>query len=102
MAKPGATIPVTKEEMELLRVTAIGIVSDGSTASYYELPAGAKELQDVIAHKDMNAQIGEIFRACHRYGEVAHSDKYRDIKKIIFYAEAEKKRLETYEAKFLV
>jgi len=68
--------------------------SDGSTASYYELPEGAKELQDLISHRDMNSQIGEVFRACYRYGLVEHSDKLRDAKKIKFYAEAEIKRLE--------
>lgn len=69
-------------------------VSDGSSADYYVLPNGAKELQDLISHKNMNAQIGEIFRACYRYGEVAHSKMLRDAKKIKFYAEAEIKRLE--------
>ena len=69
-------------------------VSDGSTASYYVLPEGAKELQDLISHKDMNAQIGEIFRACYRYGECRHSGRLRDAKKILFYAQAEVKRLE--------
>jgi hypothetical protein len=71
-------------------------VSDGSTASYYELPPDAKELQDLISCKNMNAQIGEIFRACYRYGQVAHSPEIRDIKKILFYANAELKRLEKY------
>jgi hypothetical protein len=42
----------------------------------------------------MNAQIGEIFRACYRYNEVEHSDMLRDAKKIRFYADAEIKRLE--------
>jgi len=68
--------------------------SDGSTASYYELPSEASELQDLISFKSMNAQIGEIFRAAYRYGEVAHSKKLRDAKKIRFYADAEIKRLE--------
>jgi len=67
--------------------------SDGSTASYYQLPKGAKELQDLISHKDMNAQIGEIFRAAYRYGSASHSDKLRDAKKIKFYIEAEIERL---------
>ena len=67
--------------------------SDGSTAKYYELPDHAQELQDLISFKDMNAQIGEIFRSCYRYGEVSHSDKMRDINKVLFYAEAEKKKL---------
>ena len=70
------------------------IKSDGSTAKYYELPQDAKDLQQLISHKNMNAQIGEIFRACYRYGEVAHSDMLRDAKKIKFYAEAEIERLQ--------
>lgn len=70
------------------------VISDGSTAMYYVVPKGAEELQDLISHKNMNAQIGEIFRACYRYGEVSHSDMLRDAKKIKFYAEAEIKRLE--------
>ena len=72
--------------------------SDGSTARYYELPEGATELQDLISFKNMNSQIGEIFRACYRYGEVEHSDMLRDAKKIKFYAEAEIARLEKYVA----
>ena len=68
--------------------------SDGSTADYYELPDGCAELQELISHRDMNAQIGEIFRACYRYGIVSHSDKLRDAKKMRFYADAEVKRLE--------
>ena len=68
-------------------------VSDGSTASYYELPKGAKELQDLISHRNMNAQIGEILRACYRYGSAPHSDQLRDAKKIKFYIDAEIKRL---------
>lgn len=72
------------------------VKSDGSTASYYELPKGASELQHLISFKDMNAQMGEIFRACYRYGEVAHSEMLRDAKKIRFYIDAEIERLEKY------
>jgi len=68
--------------------------SDGSTASYYILPAGATQLQNLISYRDMNAQIGEIFRACYRYGLASHSDKLRDAKKMKFYADAEIERLE--------
>ena len=72
--------------------------SNGATASYYKLPAGAAQLQDLISHRDMNAQIGEIFRACYRMGMVAHSPEIRDVKKIIFYAQAELERLQKLEA----
>lgn len=68
-------------------------ISDGSSADYYELPEGAEELQDLISHCDMNAQLGEIFRACYRYGKDHHSTKLRDINKILFYAQAERERL---------
>jgi hypothetical protein len=68
--------------------------SDGSTAGYYELPDDASQLQDLISYKNMNAQIGEIFRSCYRYNEVEHSDMLRDAKKMRFYADAEIKRLE--------
>ena len=67
--------------------------SDGSSADYYKLPANSRELQDLISHKNMNAQIGEIFRSCYRYGESSHSDELRDAKKIEFYIKAEIKRL---------
>ena len=71
--------------------------SDGSTASYYQLPDGATELQHLISHRDMNSQIGEIFRSAYRYGVASHSDRLRDAKKIKFYIEAEIKRLEALD-----
>ena len=81
--------------IELGRKPAVvAAVSDGSTASYYELPAGAAQLQDLISHRNMNAQMGEIFRATYRYGLASHSDQLRDAKKIKFYIEAEIARLE--------
>ena len=71
--------------------------SDGSSASYYELPDNASELQDLISHRNMNAQIGEVFRECYRYGKASHSDEMRGIKKILFYAKAELVRLQNFE-----
>lgn len=84
-----------KEEVLAEQMAQIAGRSDGSTASYYELPAGAQELQDLISYKNMNAQIGEIFRAAYRYGQSSHSDQLRDAKKIKFYIDAEIKRLES-------
>lgn len=75
------------------------IKSDGSSADYYVLPEGATQLQDLIAFKNMNAQVGEIFRACYRYGQVEHSEQLRDAKKMLFYAKAEVERLEKYRSK---
>jgi hypothetical protein len=72
--------------------------SDGSTADYYELPEGATELQDLISHRNLNAQDGEIFRAIYRKGRASHSDELRDARKVLFYAQAEVKRLEKLQA----
>ena len=70
--------------------------SDGSSADYYKLPRRATQLQDLIAFRNMNAQMGEIFRATYRYGACKHSPKERDLRKIIFYAKAELNRLKKY------
>lgn len=72
----------------------VGEASCGKSANYYKLPDKCTELQDLISYKDMNSQIGEIFRACYRYGEASHSNKLRDANKIFFYAQAEIARLE--------
>jgi hypothetical protein len=87
------------KEEQVPMVQSTPNISDGSTASYYELPEGAKELQELISYRDMNAQIGEIFRSCYRYGIASHSDKLRDAKKIKFYIDAEIKRLENSVSK---
>lgn len=72
-------------------------VSDGSSADYYKLPRRCSQLQDLIAYRNMNGQMAEIFRATFRYGVVPHSPKERDLKKIIYYAKAELERLKKYE-----
>lgn len=66
----------------------------GSTPSQYGLPDGAKELQDLIEYRDMSFAIGNIFKSCYRFGKCNHSDKLRDINKIIWFAKREKRRLE--------
>lgn len=71
-------------------------VSDGLSASYYELPPGATELKHLIWYKNMNAQIGEIFRSAYRLNDCPHSDAIRNLNKIIAYAEQEKERLQLY------
>ena len=95
---PVATNSSEYEEIKKDYPATASNVSDGSSADYYKLPAGATELQHLIAFKNMNAQIGEIFRECYRYGQASHSSIMRGIKKICFYAEAEKDRLAESES----
>lgn len=66
------------------------VQSDGSTASYYELPAGARELQDLIAHRDMNHATGQIMCCVYDY---AKTGDRKFIEEIIFYANHELKNL---------
>lgn len=61
----------------------------GSTPSQYAFPIGANELQDLIEHRDMNFAIGNIFKACYRLGNCSHSDKLRDLRKILWFAQRE-------------
>ena len=61
--------------------------SDGGSTDYYKLPDGAKDLQDLIEHKDMGFALGNIFKACYRFGEKDVASKEYDINKIIFFAE---------------
>lgn len=67
--------------------------SDGSTASYYELPEGATELQHLISHRNMNHAIGSIFSLCYDHSKNAHSSIETAIE-IRRMAEFEIKRLE--------
>lgn len=60
--------------------------SDGSTASYYELPEWACELADLIRYKGMNGAQAEMFRALYRGDSAEHSDEQRQAKKLLCYA----------------
>lgn len=63
------------------------IKSDGGKTSYYELPEDAKELNDLIEYKNMNFALGNIFKACYRFGEKSGTEKMYDLNKIIYFAE---------------
>jgi len=65
----------------------------GSTPSQYALPVEAKELQDLIEHREMNFAVGNIFKACYRLGrKEGITDEY-DLRKILFFADRELKRV---------
>lgn len=64
-------------------------VPGGSCPSQYALPEGASELQDLIEHREMNFSIGNIFKACYRMNDCAHSDAERNLNKILWFAQRE-------------
>lgn len=75
--------------------------SDGSTASYYELPSFALELADLIRYKNMNGSQAEMFRALYRGAEAAHSDERRQARKLFAYAIDEMVRTHCPEESFV-
>ena len=40
----------------------------GSTPSQYGIPAETTDLQDLIEHRKMSFALGNIFKACYRFG----------------------------------
>lgn len=66
--------------------------SDGGATDYYELPANASELNDLIEHKEMSFALGNIFKACYRFGEKDTASRLYDLNKIIYFADRLRKR----------
>lgn len=64
-----------------------GATSDGGSTDYYRLPTGATELNDLIEHKGMSFALGNIFKACYRFGEKDAASRMYDLNKIIYFAE---------------
>ena len=69
------------------------IDNGGSTPSQYALPTDAKELQDLIEHREMNFAVGNIFKACYRLGTKDGVSAEYDLNKIIWFAERELTRI---------
>ena len=63
------------------------VESDGGSTSYYELPADARELSDLIEAQGMSYTIGNIFKACWRYGKKSGTSRLYDAKKILYFAQ---------------
>ena len=66
----------------------------GSTQSYYGFPRNSRDIGDLIDFKDMNYNIGNIFKACYRLGEKQGTSKAYDLRKIMFFATRELEKLE--------
>lgn len=79
-----------------ISVYAQAQTSDGGSTSYYKLPANATELNDLIEHKNMSFALGNIFKACYRFGEKDAASRLYDLNKIIYFAE----RLKALDTKY--
>ena len=84
-AARSTNIPKVTEEVK-------GATSDGGSSSYYTLPEGAKELDDLIMYKRMPWPIANIFKACYRFADMKNDKKY-EANKILWFAERTVKHL---------
>jgi len=85
--KPKQPMPKPVYSTDLGLRSNSSIKSDGGSTSYYELPEGASELNDLIEHKGTSFALGNIFKACYRFGEKDAASRLYDLNKIIFFAE---------------
>jgi hypothetical protein len=60
--------------------------NNGGKTDYYDVPAGAETLADLIEYKDMAFWRGEIFKACYRIGGKDNTTEIRELNKIIYNA----------------
>lgn len=61
--------------------------SSGGSTAYYNIPANAKDLQDLIELKKMNFSRANIFKAAYRLGEKDNTSDRYDLNKIIWFAQ---------------
>ncbi len=80
------------DEIELVKEVE-SAKPDGWSSEYYQIPEGCKELQDIIRFKNMNFARGNIFKAAFRLGEKAGTSEAYDLRKIIWFARDELKRI---------
>ncbi len=64
---------------------------DGMHSSYYDIPAEAKDVIDLMNYKDMNHSVGEAFCALYRMHDKDTPE--RNLEKVIFYASRELKKI---------
>ena len=76
----------------------MAIKSDGGSSDYYILPKHARDILDLIDHKNMRYPIANIFKACYRFGEKDGIDQRYDLNKMIFFAQRELERLDKEQA----
>ena len=63
------------------------ITSDGGgSQNYYDLPPGAKQLQDLIEYRNMNGNVKDIFKSCYRTGLKEGTSEEYDARKRAYYS----------------
>lgn len=67
------------------------VASTGGSSSYYAIPEGASDLQDLIEQKEMSFARGNLFKALFRMGEKDGIDVGYDLNKLQWFLDRMKK-----------
>ena len=80
----------TQGDICLLDSSIDAAMNNGGATSYYDIPEGAKTLNDLIEYKEMPFWLGELFKAAYALPERAtrsdNASEERELNKIIYYA----------------
>lgn len=87
------TEPVRTAHKGSKQIAKTKIASTGEATDYYKLPKWATELRHLMQYKNMNFDVGNIFKASYRLGEKDGIDHEYDLMKIIFFAQSELERV---------
>lgn len=66
--------------------------NNGGSTDYYDIPEGAKTLNDLMEHKEMLHGVGDAFKALYRLHDKDTPE--RNLNKVIYYAQRELDRLD--------
>lgn len=77
--------------VENIHAARVPVKSDGGSSSYYALPEGAKDLQDLIEGKEMSFARGNLFKALYRLGAKDGIDHEYDLNKCQWFLDRLKK-----------
>ncbi len=67
--------------------------ASGWSSDYYVLPPNAQELADLIEYREMNFNVGNIFKATYRLGHKDGVDELYDLNKIRWFVAREIRRV---------
>lgn len=82
-----------EDDLELVEAAMPVAKSSGGSNDYYKLPDGATELGDLIEAKNMNFNVGNIFKAAYRLGAKPGVGEMYDLEKIVWFATREINRI---------
>jgi len=85
--------PLWKAREAVAKEDVPKVKSDGWETTYYDIPEGVKDVDDLIVHFGLNWHMGNIVKACLRYGKKEGVTKEYDLNKIDFMLQRERKHL---------